>query len=178
MIKHNNLKIKNMKQFLIIILLVFAQQQINSQSLFLNELNGTTSEYGISAVRKIKFSSSEVQVILFSGDTIKRPFLDFKNYRYNQNTLSNNEHLTNLEVFNVYPNPTEDQLGFNFVSNSSAQYSYSVSDITGKVLLKKELGAVIGNYTGVISLAKYPSGIYFLTLKSGKDKVTKKIIKK
>ena len=168
-----------MKQFIIIILLVFAQQQINSQSLYLNELNGSTSEYGISAVRKIKFSTSEVLVILFSGDTIKRPFLDFKNYRYNnQNTLSNGGNLMNLDVFNVYPNPTEDQLGFNFVSKSLMPYTYSFCDITGKILFKKDLGVVNGNYSGSISLAMYPAGIYFLILNSGKEKISKKIIKK
>lgn len=168
-----------MKRLIIIILLVFTQQQMKSQSLYLNELNGNISEYGISGVRKIQFSTTEVLVILFSGDTIRRPFTEFKNYRYdNQNALSNGEHIMNLDVFNVYPNPTEDQLVFNFVSKSLIPYSYSVCDITGKILFKKELGVVNGNYSGRISLAMYPTGMYFLILNSGKAKISKKIIKK
>lgn len=168
-----------MKRSIIIILLVFTQQQMKSQSLYLNELNGTISEYGISGVRKLQFSTSEVLVILVSGDTIRRPFIEFKNYRYNnQNTLSNGGHLMNLDVFNVYPNPTEDQLGFNFVSKSLMPYTCSVCDITGKILFKKELGEINGNYSGSISLAMYPAGIYFLILNSGKEKISKKIKKK
>lgn len=166
-----------MKRLILIILLVCTQQKVKSQSLQLNELNGSTSEYNISGVRKIKFSTSQVLVILFSGDTIKRPFTEFKNYRYDQ-TLSNDEHLMNKDVFNIYPNPTVDQVEFSFVSKSLTPYTYSVSDITGKILFKKDLGMVTGNHSGIISLAGYPAGIYFLTLKSGKEKSSKKIIKK
>lgn len=168
-----------MKRLIIIILLVCSQQQMKSQSLYLNELNGINSEYAISGVKKLQFSTSEVLVILFSGDTIRQPFTEFKNYRYNnQNTLSNGGHLMNLDVFNVYPNPTEDQLGFNFVSKSLMPFTYSFCDITGKILFKKDLGVVNGNYSGSISLAMYPAGIYFLILNSGKEKISKKIIKK
>lgn len=168
-----------MKRLLLIIILVFTQQQMKSQSLYVNELNGTVSEYGISGVRKIQFSTTEVLVVLYNGNTITRPFTEFKNYQYdNQSSLSNGEPIMNLDVFNVYPNPTEDQLEFNFVSKSLLPYSYIVSDITGKILFKKELGVVNGNYSGRISLATYPAGMYFLILNSGKVKISKKIIKK
>jgi hypothetical protein len=167
-----------MKKLIIIILLVFTKQEMKSQSLHLNEMNGTMSEYDIVGIRKIQFSTEEFFLILYSGDTIRRPFNEFKNYRYYQNALSNNDYTMNLDVFNIYPNPTKDNLGFNFVSKSLSPCSYSICDIAGKTLYKKDLGLVNGSYSGSISLNSYPAGIYFLILKSGNEKNSKKIIKK
>lgn len=166
-----------MKQIIFIFLIFFSFQDTNSQALHLNNLNGGSSEYDIVNVRKIKFSDSDVLVILFSGDTISRPFNEFKNYRYNQSTLNTPIHNEIISVFNVYPNPSQGLFEFNFLSNSLSPYKYSVCDVTGKLLFKKELGFVNGNFSGIISLSSYPSGTYFLILESGNKKNTKKLIK-
>jgi hypothetical protein len=167
-----------MKQIILTFLIFFCFQDTNSQALHLNNLNGGSSEYDIVNVRKIKFSDSDVLVILFSGDTISRPFNEFKNYRYNQSTLNTPIHNEIVNVFDVYPNPSQGLFEFNFSSKSLLPYKYNVCDVTGKLLFKKELGIVNGNYSGIISLSNYPAGIYFLILESGNTKNTKKLIKK
>lgn len=167
-----------MKQIILAFLIFFCIQDVNSQVLHLNNLDGGSSEYDIINVRKIKFSNSDVLVILFSGDTISRPFNEFKNYRYDESTLNSNINNEIVNVFDVFPNPSQGLFEFNFSSKSLLPYKYNVYDVTGKLLFKKNLGIVNGNYSGIISLSNYPTGIYFLILESGNTKNTKKLIKK
>lgn len=166
-----------MKKIIVILTLFFASHTMVSQTLHLNELNGTETEYQIVDVRKIEFSASEVQVILFSGDTIFQPFNEFKNYQYNQSTLGVTTPDLYLNSFNVYPNPTQSTINFNFNSKTSRNYSYGIYDITGRMLFEQKIGVVSQTYSGTVSLVDYASGVYFLTIKSGDVKISKKIIK-
>lgn len=167
-----------MKTILQIFLLVLTGNISMAQNLYLNEVDGTETEYEISDVRKLEFTSSEVLLIMHSGDTIFQPITELKNYRYNSDNSLSVETPSNYSYsLMVYPNPTKDDFEFKFIPKKSMLYTLSITDIKGRKLDDKKLGVISEVYRGTVSLASYPAGIYFLTLKGGNMKISKKILK-
>jgi hypothetical protein len=74
----------------------------------------------------------------------------------------------------AYPNPTDGYLGIN-VNNQSNQANVSVFGTKGETLLSESLGS--GYHQLSISLDNKPSGIYYVTLNTGSNTFTKRIIK-
>lgn len=101
--------------------------------------------------------------------------IDSQNIKHNLDylkidaTLSNNSY-NSIKNHNIYitPNPSK---GIITVSNSSEILYYSISDLTGKTLRKN-----IPLVKEKINLSKYKSGIYFLTFKTKKGILQKKVI--
>ena len=79
---------------------------------------------------------------------------------------------TGVEVgYFIYPNPAKDVL---YVSGINPEAkSFSISDITGKVGLQKNISSV--NYLQDVGFL--PTGIYFLRIFSPRGVVTKKFVK-
>jgi len=75
----------------------------------------------------------------------------------------------------AYPNPTTDVVKFDFVSNKSQTVKYSVSDVSGRLLLSgsaKVRGYLILNFSG------WHSGAYFVRVKASGKTYSNTIIKK
>jgi len=88
----------------------------------------------------------------------------------NLETLSIESPTTNLLV-KIYPNPTKEII---FITHpSSNSFKVFISDLTGKVLLQKEVGK-----QSPINIERYPSGTYLINVTT-EDKKTNsyKIIK-
>jgi hypothetical protein len=83
---------------------------------------------------------------------------------YNQALLSNDKFLQNKNVGTVYPNPVKDQIFINIPSYKTAIATATLSDITGKVILKEK---IVSDANGLFSLNianKKISGIYILNV--------------
>jgi hypothetical protein len=75
---------------------------------------------------------------------------------------------------NVFPNPSPSGI-FNLITGGNSGYDkFSVTTVDGKIILEQTL-AGNGSLDQTLSLAKFPSGIYFLTLYNNKEE--KKIFK-
>ena len=85
--------------------------------------------------------------------------------------LSTNEF--NKNDINIYPNPVSDILNINSEQVLSQLIIY---DLTGKVIYDKKVRSQDSNYN--VDMSPMSSGIYLMKLKSGKQVVTKRIIKK
>lgn len=78
----------------------------------------------------------------------------------------------------VYPNPVKDIVKVKVnPAKQSKKNSYSITDITGKTLLTKDLGTGSASYLDVIDFSGFSQGVYFIQLNSGNTVTTKKIIK-
>jgi len=88
----------------------------------------------------------------------------------NLEVLSIDSPTTNLLV-KIYPNPTKELI---FITHpSSNSFKVFISDLTGKVLLEKEVGK-----QDTINIERYPSGTYLINVTSEDQKTnTYKIIK-
>lgn len=79
----------------------------------------------------------------------------------------------NKHIFTIYPNPSKNI--FNIKTNIVDSFSFNITDITGKSLLKKsDVKAKNGIYK--IDMSHFNSGIYFLNLFSEKGNSIKKLI--
>ena len=79
---------------------------------------------------------------------------------------------TNIENFQIYPNPTNDKIFIDLKNQSNKPYSIRIYDVKGSLIFDKKESF----NNEVINLNKLKSGIYFITLKSEQKKVTKKLI--
>ena len=89
---------------------------------------------------------------------------------YVDGTLSTEEFSANDIL--IYPNPSNDI--FNIQLKNAAEFNYSVTDITGKVIMR-EFNISQSNYS--IDMSAFSTGMYFLRLDSNGRTLTKKLIK-
>jgi|TARA_B110000495_G_scaffold129163_1_gene112388 hypothetical protein len=162
-----------------ILFLFFLSNEVNSQIITFFDFTGSMSSYNIADVQKITFGYSGYVFLFFNdGETITIPSDEFRSYQYNQGVLNIDDFNTSLNNLELYPNPTEDLIKLHFIAQSTFPYSYIIYDINGSKVVNKNIGLVSGSYTEQVSLTKFSSGIYFLVLENGKNRISKKIIKK
>ena len=81
----------------------------------------------------------------------------------------------------VYPNPTEDgvfRLLVSGLDDLTGFLDIQITDFNGKILHQRSLGRYDGVFEGVISLAAYPSGIYFIRFTNTRERNIVKVVKK
>lgn len=80
--------------------------------------------------------------------------------------------------FSVYPNPFQDKLVVQLYSRLSGQVQFSINDIQGKLVFKKEIAVNSGSYRYVLpDLQRLSSGIYFLKVRTSDSLFVRKLIR-
>ena len=81
--------------------------------------------------------------------------------------------------FKVFPNPTKGQVNFQYSSPNKDAFEYTVSNILGKVLFKKEQAIDQGTNIIQVDISAYPDGVYFLNVvgENTSMRVSQKIVK-
>lgn len=77
----------------------------------------------------------------------------------------------------VYPSPAVEQIFVDYSLPTSANLSLQLFDLNGQLLNNNNLPAQKGTHTTSIDIASYPSGFYFLVLKSNNTRIVKRVIK-
>ncbi|MEC4004986.1 M28 family peptidase [Flavobacterium sp. SUN052] len=89
-------------------------------------------------------------------------------------TALNNEQVSSDFNVSFFPNPTKDVLNINLGSLNETNYTFSLIDINGKVVLQKSFeNAKLIESISVNTLAK---GLYLAIMESGNNRITKKIV--
>jgi hypothetical protein len=83
---------------------------------------------------------------------------------------------TNSSSFNVYPNPTKDEVTIVFSSDKEEEYSICLVDVTGRVIRCNKDNTVIGDNQYQMNLSEVAKGIYFIILQKGDATLQKKIV--
>ncbi|MGB0167166.1 MAG: alkaline phosphatase D family protein [Luteibaculum sp.] len=82
-------------------------------------------------------------------------------------------------ILGAYPNPAQDRLQVNYVSNIDGEYSLLVLDQSGKTILKQELpGIKAGFGSAVLDLSPVQPGLYFLQIKGQEQSKTLRFVKR
>jgi polyhydroxybutyrate depolymerase len=76
------------------------------------------------------------------------------------------------EAFSIFPNPASDQLNLRMNEGATANYEYSISDLSGKEVMKGFADFENGLSTMNVNLN---SGLYFMTLKNDHHTTVQKI---
>lgn len=90
--------------------------------------------------------------------------------------VENNE-LSNLNVSQNFPNPFANQTTVQFSLKETAEVSYKVLDLNGKVVAQNNEGNTIaGDHQITIDGSSFANGVYYLNIKAGESTVTRKIV--
>lgn len=94
-------------------------------------------------------------------------------YPFNPNTGITENLATGLSVF---PNPTDGDLNIRF-NNPFQETIIALTDQSGKVVLEKEIYcSAESSCIRSINISEFAKGLYYLTISSGNEEVTKKIL--
>ena len=107
------------------------------------------------------------------GNEILFPALIFSSH-----TIGIHEPKSAVPLFVVYPNPTDDQISMEIMTEKhSTDNSYKIYNAEGRLMLHKELGTVSEYYSENIDLSTYSKGQYLIELSLDGNKSSRQIIK-
>ena len=98
-------------------------------------------------------------------------------YHYTVEVESDPAPVENYELFTCYPNPTNNSAAIAFVLNDRELVKVTLHDITGRLVADIQDGLLEpGSYHFDCDFSSQSSGVYFVTVKSGKYIQTKKLV--
>ena len=158
-----------------VLLLGLGLTGIQAQStLYVKAYNGTQIPYALSSIRKLTFSSGNIQVNKTSGSTDSYAlndirYLNFSNLTTNVSQISSEE--SNNIMLN--PNPAIDQLQISYETPKAGNVRVEIVNVQGQVLLQQTLisqnlpaGHAGGTNHAIISVSQLAKGIYICRLQS------------
>ena len=90
-------------------------------------------------------------------------------------TSTNEYILTDYPTLNVYPNPSDGHISVDFNLTERNNGVVEINNILGEKVYRQEFKSATAG-TLDVNLSQLPGGIYFVTLNSGKNLITKKIV--
>jgi len=79
---------------------------------------------------------------------------------------------------NIFPNPADNQLNVSFNAVNNASLDISLTDISGRVIVKENHNTSIGENKILVDLSEYTTGIYFLKIADGNSSMDFKVVVK
>ncbi|MBP1630365.1 MAG: hypothetical protein H6Q15_1258 [Bacteroidetes bacterium] len=76
---------------------------------------------------------------------------------------------------NIYPNPASDYINLNFQSPKGENYSVELRDVLGKTIKTQTINTQEEEVSTRMDINNIPQGIYFITLRTNTNTITKKI---
>jgi len=87
-----------------------------------------------------------------------------------------NESSVSVDNVTINPNPAIDFVTINFKLDRSANVKVSVYNLLGKEVLSKNYGKLTSGESRLTLNTDFNSGIYFITVQAGNERITKKVI--
>ena len=99
-----------------------------------------------------------------------------ENYKKDFDNVPENQEVTTISV-NMYPNPVASQATLSFNVEESANVSYQVFDMTGRMVMNQNLGRLIsGEHQVSVNAENLSTGSYILRLNQGANNATVKFL--
>lgn len=166
---------KMLKALTTLLILIFSLASATAQTMYVNQDNGTQTNYGLSNIRKITFANSNatIQKTDYTTDVY---FLNrLKYFNFEDLTINIEEQpmqLDNPQLL-TYPNPTGDFLNLDLRGIEGAG-TLNILTLDGKVLQTQQT-----NYNSweIVNLSQLSQGIYICQYINTSTHLTVKIIK-
>ena len=166
------------KLYLIAVLLI-SFKGINAQDLYIKFYSGLSVNYGLASVDRIAFSSTEMQVHI-SGGSIQSYGMDSIRYYNYQATVTGVTTVStgSPKQIKLLPNPTSGKVQLDFRLAEASEVQILLYSLSGHKLLIKNAFALAGvqQLTFDLKSVGIESGIYFLELRSNKERFINKLI--
>jgi hypothetical protein len=90
--------------------------------------------------------------------------------------LSINDHNTQTKIdvnnVNIFPNPANSELNIELLALNNPNYNLLITNAIGQTVHQTSLN----NQRSIVNISEFPQGIYFVTIKTGKATLTKKVV--
>ncbi|OAV45613.1 T9SS type A sorting domain-containing protein [Lewinella sp. 4G2] len=104
--------------------------------------------------------------------------IDFDGTESVSNTLQLERKQTDLFLQSVQPNPVTTDLRVSYLAVEGTEVSYRIFNSVGQSVLQRRIPIGQANGTVDIPMAHLPAGAYFLELSDGKQRLTRRVIKR
>lgn len=122
--------------------------------------------------------TSQVLVIDSAGEYYYVAIIDSNGcFGISSGAVGTNEFETISNQIIVYPNPFKTSVNFSLKQQNIKNISFSVNNLLGQVLYRKEKSNSPQKQTETIDLSFLPRGIYFLEVTMNGERIVKKILK-
>jgi hypothetical protein len=122
------------------------------------------------------FSDTILQPILVSGVTSVDGNPQTPVLRYQPISTSTGIAENNIEIANLYPNPSSGIFNLTLKNNFAEKAELTVADVTGRIVFKETINEKSRKSNFIIDLGKNPDSVYFLRIKSANTNTTKKLL--
>ena len=149
--------------------------------------------YGTSVMTTVMTLTAN-QIVVFKADLIEATVVGQSEIRYKFSNPNNGSEATTTtikynnplsvknnsslfsNVSNVYPNPSASKSYINFTSQGEINsVNVSIINNLGAIVSSKNVDVMVGKNTIALDSENLNSGIYFVTISSGSNKISKKI---
>lgn len=96
-------------------------------------------------------------------------------YKYFQLTSFDNCRLISGLDVNLYPNPSEEEINYQFELERDTKLTVEILDMLGQTVYSKYLEAEKGNHLLKLDLSAYPKGMYLFKMNDGVNVISKRI---
>jgi hypothetical protein len=83
-----------------------------------------------------------------------------------------NENKKGINSMSIYPNPANSELNIEFLDLNNPNYNLLITN----TLRQTVHNTAINNQRSILNIIDFPPGIYFVTIKTGNETVTKKVV--
>ena len=158
-------------------------QEINvSHYKVLRSANGTDRWESIGETRALGTQSGAMDYSLKDENPSSKAYYRLMSLDNDGKTqLSNQillERLDNkFKLHEIYPVPTKDIVNLQFEVKADSKVNFTLTEVSGKVLMQRTIEVSKGLQNDVINLDAYPSGIYFLQIENNGERIVERIVK-
>ncbi len=144
--------------------------------------NGVTHWLSIGEEKAVGNSTSLQTYNLTDNDPLSMSYYRLRTIDVNgkeslSNTVSVARKIGRLNITNVFPVPTSNDVNVQFEAKNNEQIELVITTITGQVVYQNNITAKEGFNTQTISMTNFENGLYFISLSNGIDKVLQRIVK-
>ena len=152
---------------------------LQAQDLYIQFNSGISVNYSLSTVDRITFSATDMQVHLSSSSMQSYGMDSISYYNYQPTTTGvETANAASTKQLKLFPNPTNGKVQLNFILEEASEVQIMLYSLSGQRLLIKNQSASAGvqNLTLDLKAAGIKSGVYFVELRSKKDRFINKMI--
>jgi hypothetical protein len=148
-------------------------------TLFVKENNGVQTPHALLDIKKLTFAPGTMIVNNENGNTTTYPITGLRSWSFGNNVTTGISSLAveGKSFITLHPNPVTNQLHIQYESVSEAYVQLRITDIQGRLILRKTISSHYGTNDANINVEQLPQGIYICCLRNGNELATQKFIK-
>jgi hypothetical protein len=169
-----------MKQIIAILFIVsvLAIAQLQAQTLYVNQTNGSQNSFPINEIRKLTFSGGTVMsVIETSGSSSNFQLKNLSDMMFTNKYTSVSQNAVQENNILLFPNPVTTEFQLSYQTAEAGNLQLDIINIQGKVVLQQNLITQIGMNIFPINVMQLQEGLYVCRIQNGSRFENLKFIK-